>query len=72
MGDGLGSIPKRVHDRMLKWEVMDMNDFRPKSASKRFIADPETERLVVLPGFEIAQPKKKPVNNIITWIQCFS
>ena len=67
LGDGLGSIPKRVHDRMLKWEVMDMTDFWPKSASERFMADPETEKLVVLPGFEIAQPKKKPVNNIIVW-----
>ena len=72
LGNGLGSIPKQVHDRMLKWEVMDMTEFRPKSASEQFTADPETEKLVVLPSFEIAQPKKKPVNNIIMWIQHFS
>lgn len=33
LGDGLGSVSKRVHERMLKWEVMDMNDFRPRSAA---------------------------------------
>ena len=48
-----------------------MNEFRLRSASDYFVADPDTERLVVLPGFEISQPKK-PVNNIVTWVQCFS
>ena len=40
--DGLGLIPKHVHEsaaRMLKWEVMDKNDFRPRSAGDRFMSD---------------------------------
>lgn len=72
LGDGLGSIPKRVHERMLKWEVMDMNDFRPRSTSDRAISESDTEKLIVLPGFEVSQPRKKPVDDIFTWIQCFS
>ena len=32
LGDGLGSLPKRIHDRMLKWEFMDMQDFRLRSS----------------------------------------
>ena len=32
LGEGLGSISKRVHKRMLRWEFVDMADFRPRSA----------------------------------------
>lgn len=72
LGDGLNSIPKRVYERMLKWEVMDMNDFRPRAARDRFVAESDTEKLIVLPGFEVSQPKRKPVDDIFTWIQCFA
>lgn len=71
LGDGLGSIPKRVHDRMLRWEFMDMADFRPRSSKEPATVDSEVEKLVVLPGFEVSQPRKKPVNDFITWVQCF-
>ena len=71
LGDGLGSLPKRVHDRMMKWEFMDMQDFRLRSSPQTF-QEGETQTLVALPGFELAQPRKKPIDNIITWVQCFS
>ena len=32
LGEGLGSIPKRVYDRMLRWEYVDMADFLPRSS----------------------------------------
>ena len=72
LGDGLGTIPKDVYERMLKWEVMDMNDFRPRSANDQPVSDSDTEKLLVLPGFEVCQPRKKPVDDIFSWIQCFS
>ena len=31
-----------------------------------------TEKLVILPGFEVAQTRKRPVTSIITWVHCFS
>ena len=68
LGDGLGSILKRVHERMLKWEVMDMNNFSPRSAGDCFISESDTEKLIVLLGFEVSQPRKKPVDDIFTWI----
>ena len=71
LGEGLGAIPKRVHTRMIKWEYVDMQDFRPRSASDQSLRDADPEKLVVLPGFEVAQPRKKPIHNIITWVQCF-
>ena len=69
--EGLGSIPKRVHKRMLRWEFMDMADFRPRSSMDPATSETDTEKLVVLPGFEVSQPRKKPVDNFISWIQCF-
>ena len=71
LGDGLGSIPKRVYDRMLRWEFMDMSDFRPRSSKDPAMLDSDVEKLVVLPGFEVSQPRKRPVNDFITWVQCF-
>ena len=56
---GLRSIPKRVHDRMLQWEFMDMSDFCPRSATDAATVDADTEKLMVLPGFEVSQPRKK-------------
>ena len=71
LGEGLGSIPKRVHERMLRWEFMDMADLRPRSSAEPALAETDTEKLVILPGFEVSQLWKKPVNNFITWVQCF-
>ncbi len=31
----------------------------------------DAERFV-LPGFEVKQARKKPITNILTWVQCFS
>ena len=65
LGDGLGSLPKRIHERMIKWEFMEMQDFRPRSSPQTF-QEGETQTLVALPGFELAQPRRKPIDNIIT------
>ena len=50
---------------MIRWEFMEMADFRPSSSIDPTTAETDMEKLVVLPGFE------EPVNNFITWIQCF-
>ena len=72
LGEGLGSIPKRIHDQMLKWEYVNLADFLPRTSLDRVPAESETEKLVVLPGFEVSQTRKKPVSNIILWVQCFA
>ena len=48
-----------------------MRDFRPRSVPQT-LEEGEMQTLVALPGFELAQPRKKPIDNIITWEQCFS
>ena len=72
LGEGLGSLPKRTYDRMVKWEFMDMAEFRPRTITDRTSTEGDTEKLVALPEFEVTQAKKKPVNNIIVWTQCFT
>ena len=63
---------ERTHERMLKWEFVDLGEFRPRSFADKVTQEPDTEKLVVLPGFEVTQANKKPINSIITWVQCFS
>lgn len=72
LGEGLGSIPKRLQERLLKWEFVDLADFRQRSAAEKTASDDNADKLMVLPGFEVAHSKKKPVTDIITWMQCFS
>ena len=71
LGEGLGSISKGTHDRMLKWEFVDLSELRLYSVVEKLEAAAETEKLVVLPGFEVAQAKKRPVTTIEAWVQCF-
>ena len=54
LGDGLGVVAKRVHEKMLKWEYIDLWELKSKTGYERDVAEPETEKLVVLPGFEVA------------------
>ena len=49
LGEGLGSI-KGTHDRMLKWEFVDLSELRLYSVVEKLEAAAETEKLVVLPG----------------------
>ena len=72
LGDGLGVVAKRVHEKMLKWEYIDLWELKPKTGYERDVAESETEKLVVLPGFEVAQTKKRPITCISTWVQCFA
>ena len=47
-------------------------EFKPRTLPERETAEADTEKLVVLPGFEVTQAKKKPLRSITTWVQCFA
>lgn len=72
LGAGLGSVAKKTHERMMRWEFMDLGELCPKHPLDKIPAEPDTERLVVLPGFEISQARQKPISNIITWTHCYA
>ena len=64
LGEGLGSQSKWTYDKMLRWEFVDLGEFRPKPLMDKVEMEGDTEKLVVLPGFEVTQARKKPINNI--------
>jgi len=72
LGEGLGSISKKIYDKMLKWDYMDLNEFRMRSPLEKISANVDTQKLVVLPGFELSQVKSKPIKDIVTWVHCFA
>ena len=72
LGEGLGSIPKRTYNRMMKWEFIDMGELRLRTAVEKSMLEPDTQKVVVFPGFEVAQAKQKSITDIITWVHCYS
>jgi len=43
---------------------VDLAEFRPKTLMEKLAMESDTQKLVVLPGFEVA--KQRPVTDIIT------
>ena len=48
-----------------------MQDFKTKTGAEKDVAGIECEKLVVLPGLEVAQSRRKPILSILTWVQCY-
>ena len=73
LGEGLGTISRRTYEAMMKWQFVDLAEFRPRGALEKVQVEEDTEKLVVLPGFEVSgQARKKPITSIAVWSQCFA
>ena len=72
LGEGLGTISRRTYEAMMKWQYVDLAEFRPRGALEKVQVEEDTEKLVVLPGFEVAQARKRPITSITVWSQCFA
>ena len=48
LGEGLGSIPKRTYDRIMRWEFVDMAELCQRATRERVVTDGDTEKLIVL------------------------
>ena len=71
LGDGLDSVTAKVHGRMWKWEFVDLDEFCPKTTQDKITPGNDMEKLVFFPGtLQVSQPRKRPVTDIITWVQC--
>ena len=70
--EGVAGGGAGVYPPMLKWEFVDLEDFRPRSTQEKIAPESDTAKVVVLPGFEVAQPRKRPISNIVVWVQCFA
>ena len=72
VGDGLPSIPRKTYDKILWWEFVDMVELQPVGVLDKLSLEPDPHRFVILPGLEVTQARKKPIRDLLTWIQCFN
>ena len=70
--DGLPAIPKRLHDRMINWEFVDLVELNPAGVLESLHPEPDPQHYIILPGLEVARARKKPIEEIGRWIQCFA
>ena len=72
VGDELPSIPRKTYDKILRWEFVDMVELQPVGVLDKLSLEPDPHHFVILPGLEVAQARKKPIQDLLTWIQCFN
>ena len=72
VGDGLPPIPKKLHERILKWEFIELSELLPSGALERVQPELEPQKFIIMPGLEVARPRKKPIESITQWIRCFA
>ena len=72
VGDGLPPIPKKLHERILKWEFIELSELLPPGALEKIQPELEPQKFIIMPGLEVARPRKKPIESITQWIRCFA
>jgi len=72
IGEGLPTVPKRLYNRMVAWEFVDLAELRPHGALEA-TQESDQQKLLVMPahGFQVSKARKKPIKEINTWVQCF-
>ena len=61
-----------MYDKILQWEFVDMAELQLVGVLDKLSLEPDPHQFVILPGLEIAQAHKKPIWDLLTWIQCFN
>ena len=72
VGTGLPALPKKLYDRILRWEYIDFAELRPVDPLEAVNPEPYPVQYVMLPNMEITRAKKKPIKDIHTWTSCFA
>ena len=72
MGDGLPPIPKKLHERILKWEFIELPELLPPGALEKIQPELEPQNCIIMPRLEVARPRKKPIESIMQRIWCFA
>ena len=49
-----------------------MAELQPFGVLEKLSAEPDPHRFVILPGLEVTQACKKPIRDVLTWVQCFN
>ena len=74
VGDGLPAIPKKLHTRILNWECIDLAELRPvgRAPLDKMNPVPDPQHFIIMPGMEVTRATKKSMEDILTWVQCFT
>ena len=74
IGDGLPTIPRKLYDRMVQWEFIDLmiSEVRPVNPLESLKQEQETQNYIIGPGFKVAKSKHRQIEDISTWLQCFA
>ena len=68
IGSGLSTVPKRLVERIQKWEYVDLAELLPSQSLHDQIVDSRA-RFTLFPGYEIVRPKKRQVESITDWVK---
>ncbi len=72
VGDGLPAIPKKLHERMTKWEFVELAEIRPAGSLDAVNPEPDPQQYIITRDLEISRARRKPIKDISTWVQCFA
>ena len=57
---------------MINWEYIDLVELRPLGSLETLTHDSDPQRLILTENFELKKVRKKPIRDILTWMQCFA
>ena len=72
IGNGLPAITKKLYEKVANWEFIDLSKFKSAGILDTINPEPDPQKYIILPGLEIAWACRKPIRDIITWVQCFA
>ena len=58
VGEGFPTIPKRLYEKILRWEFVDF-DLRAPVSAATLNTDVDFQKLIVLPGLEYQKPRRR-------------
>jgi hypothetical protein len=73
IGPGLPTIPKRLVEKMHRWEYIDLAELLPTNTTHdATLPDADAQRFAFFPGCEVIRHRRRQVENVLQWTQCFT
>lgn len=72
LGRGIPSLPRRMVERMLAWEYIDLAELPPARAHVSKESLNATPNVLLIQSLESARSHRRLIPDITTWVQCFS
>ncbi len=72
VGEGLPTVPKRVYERMVRGEYVDLAELCPAGALDSLNPEPDPQHYVLTRDLQLSRARRRPIKDINTWIQCFT